>query len=118
MTLGEKERLLKEVEKERELWRQRDRAVSSVLKEKEAVILCLKAELESCRKAASGSGDGQAAQLTELWEERERNSATLCQEVTKLTSTLQEYQELVQVRESEIVKRKLKKNAKIFSIAE
>ena len=46
MALGEKERLLMEVEKEREVWRQRDRALATVLQEKDALIQ----ELESCRK--------------------------------------------------------------------
>lgn len=52
MALGEKERLLKEVEKEREVWRQRDRALATVLQEKEALIHYLKEELESRRKDA------------------------------------------------------------------
>lgn len=38
MSLEEKERLLKEVEKEREVWRQRDHALAAVLQEKEALI--------------------------------------------------------------------------------
>lgn len=42
----------------------------------------------------AGGGAGQAAWL----EDREGNSATLCQEVTKLTTALQEYQDMVQVR--------------------
>lgn len=46
MTLGEKERLLSEVEKEREVWRQRDRALTTVLQEKDVVIGYLKQELE------------------------------------------------------------------------
>lgn len=50
MALGEKERLLKEVEKEREVWRQRDRALDTVLQEKETLIHCLKEELENCQK--------------------------------------------------------------------
>lgn len=50
MTLGEKEGLLKEVEKEREVWRQRDQALAVVLQEKEALICCLKEELERHQK--------------------------------------------------------------------
>lgn len=46
MSLGEKERLLREGEKEREMWRQRDQALAAVLQEKEALIQ----ELESCQK--------------------------------------------------------------------
>ncbi len=50
MALGEKEQLLKEVGKERDVWRQRDRALAAVLQEKEALIRCLKEELESRQK--------------------------------------------------------------------
>ncbi|XP_032374967.1 putative leucine-rich repeat-containing protein DDB_G0290503 [Etheostoma spectabile] len=81
VALGEKERLLREGEKERELWRQRDRAVAAVLQEKEALIQ----ELESRQKDVQG-----------LAGDREGNSATLCKEVTKLTTSLQEYQDMVQ----------------------
>ncbi|XP_049902858.1 uncharacterized protein si:ch73-95l15.5 [Epinephelus moara] len=81
VALGEKERLLQEVEKEREVWRQRDRALTTVLQEKDALIQ----ELESCQKDVQG-----------LAEDGEGNSATLCEEVTKLTTALQEYQDMVQ----------------------
>lgn len=46
VALGEKEQLLKEVEKERELWRQRDGALTAVLQEKEALIRTFKEQLE------------------------------------------------------------------------
>ncbi|XP_050932041.1 putative leucine-rich repeat-containing protein DDB_G0290503 [Lates calcarifer] len=101
VALGEKEGLLKEVEKEKEVWRQRDRALAAVLQEKDSLIHCLKEELEKRQQALSdsvtgqemaGGGAGQAAWL----EDREGNSATLCQEVTKLTTALQEYQDMVQ----------------------
>lgn len=52
MALGERERLLTEVEKEREVWRQRDRALTIVLQEKDALIHYLKEERESCQKDA------------------------------------------------------------------
>ncbi|KAL6109525.1 uncharacterized protein ACO6RY_12630 [Pungitius sinensis] len=81
VSLEEKERLLKEVEKEREVWRQRDHALAAVLQEKEALIR----ELASSQEAVQGfTGD------------MEGNGATLCTEVTKLTSALQEYQDMVQ----------------------
>ncbi|KAM9353540.1 uncharacterized protein ABDE67_005924 [Symphorus nematophorus] len=86
VALGEKDRLLKEVEKEREVWRQRDRALDTVLQEKEALIC----SLESCHKDAQGLAGGAAQ------EDREGNSDTLCKEVFKLTTALQEYQDLVQ----------------------
>lgn len=38
------------------------------------------------------------SRLAAMLEERETQSATLCQEVTKLTAALQEYQNVVQVR--------------------
>lgn len=41
---------------------------------------------------------GGGAQQTALLEEREGISTTLCEEVTKLTTALQEYQDMVQVR--------------------
>ncbi|XP_033968542.1 uncharacterized protein si:ch73-95l15.5 [Trematomus bernacchii] len=81
VALGEKERLLMEVEKEREVWRQRDRALATVLQEKDALIQ----ELESCRKDTQG-----------LAVDREGNGATLCKEVEQLTTALQEYQDMVQ----------------------
>ncbi|XP_077384491.1 uncharacterized protein LOC144023072 [Festucalex cinctus] len=115
--LGEKQRLLQELEKEREVWKQRDRALAATMHEKEEVIRVLKVELESCMKdiqALSDSVIGQglegggaeaslASQLREkqsrlaaMLEERESQSATLFQEVTKLTAALQEYQNVVQ----------------------
>lgn len=50
VALGEKERLLKEAEKEKEMWRQRDQALTTVLQEKEVLIHYLKEELESHQK--------------------------------------------------------------------
>ncbi len=52
MALGEKEQLLKEGEKEREAWRQRDQALAMVLQEKEALIHDLKEGLQSCQNDA------------------------------------------------------------------
>ncbi|XP_041798732.1 uncharacterized protein si:ch73-95l15.5 isoform X2 [Chelmon rostratus] len=89
VALGEKEQLLKEVEKERELWRQRDRALATVLQEKEALIHCLREDL---KKGLAGGG----AQPAALLEDREGNGDSLWKEVTKLTTALQEYQDLVQ----------------------
>ncbi|XP_056235677.1 uncharacterized protein si:ch73-95l15.5 isoform X1 [Seriola aureovittata] len=104
VALGEKEQLLKEGEKEREMWRQRDRALAAVLQEKEAMIHCLKEGLEIRHKdvqalsdsgtgwGMAGGGAGQAA----LLKDTEGNGAALCQEITKLTTALQEYQDMVQ----------------------
>ncbi|XP_041648461.1 uncharacterized protein si:ch73-95l15.5 [Cheilinus undulatus] len=107
VALGEKEHLLKEVEKEREVWKQKDRALSTVLQEKEALIQYLKEELEKSQKdakALSGSVIGQdsaggGTHIAAWLEEREGNSATLCNEVTKLTTALQEYQDMVQTQQ-------------------
>uniref|UniRef100_A0A3Q3X1K2 Short myomegalin-like EB1 binding protein N-terminal domain-containing protein n=1 Tax=Mola mola TaxID=94237 RepID=A0A3Q3X1K2_MOLML len=89
VALGEKERLLKEVEKERELWRQRDRALATVLQEKEALTRYLKEELQSRPKDVQAPSDsvigqglaGGGAELAAFLEDREGNSATLCEEV-------------------------------------
>lgn len=101
VALGEKEQLLKEVEKERELWRQRDGALTAVLQEKEALIRTFKEQLEKGMEALSDSVTGQqsgggGAELAAMLKDQEESSATLCQEVTKLTTTLQEYQDMVQ----------------------
>lgn len=50
VALGEKQRLLLEMEKEREVWRQRGRALAATMHEKEEVVRVLKVELESCMK--------------------------------------------------------------------
>ena len=50
MELVEKERVQREVQKEREVWRQRDQALTAVLQEKESLLLCLKEALESSQK--------------------------------------------------------------------
>lgn len=50
VSLGEKEQKLKEVEKEVELWRQKDRALTTVLQEKEAQISLLQTALQEVIK--------------------------------------------------------------------
>ncbi|XP_041843860.1 uncharacterized protein si:ch73-95l15.5 isoform X2 [Melanotaenia boesemani] len=98
LAVGEKERLLKEVEKERELWRQRDEALTAVLQEKEVLIQSFKQQLEVYQTNKEHSSGG-GAELVASLKEKEENSATLCREVAKLTSVLQEYQDMVQVQE-------------------
>ncbi|XP_035528216.1 uncharacterized protein si:ch73-95l15.5 isoform X2 [Morone saxatilis] len=95
VALGEKERLLKEVEKEREVWRQRDQALTTVLQEKEALIHRLKENLAVSDSVIGKGLAGGGAQLAALLEDREGNNATLCKEVTKLNTALQEYQDMV-----------------------
>ncbi|KAF3692262.1 hypothetical protein EXN66_Car007938 [Channa argus] len=95
VALGDKEHLLKEAENEKEVWRQRDRALAAVIQEKEALIDCLKQQLASCQKDVQGLAGGRA-EVADLLKDREGISATLCQEVTKLTTALQEYQDMVQ----------------------
>lgn len=46
VALEEKERQLKDVKKERDLWRQRDNALSAVLQDKEDLILSFRQQLE------------------------------------------------------------------------
>ncbi|XP_061573363.1 uncharacterized protein si:ch73-95l15.5 [Cololabis saira] len=107
VTLGEKERQLKEVEKERTLRRQQEDAVAAVLQEKEALIRSFRLQLEERRtdvEGPSAAAIGQQpsvgrAELAALLREMEGNSATLCQEVTKLTAALQEYQDMVQTQQ-------------------
>ncbi|XP_011603415.2 uncharacterized protein isoform X1 [Takifugu rubripes] len=88
VALGEKEQKLKEVEKEVELWRQKDRALTTVLQEKEAQISLLQTALRETVQ--------ESPELADLFELREESGASLCQEVTKLTTDLQEYQLMVQ----------------------
>ncbi|TMS11033.1 hypothetical protein E3U43_020026 [Larimichthys crocea] len=106
VALGEKERLLKEVEKEREVWRQRDRALDTVLQEKETLIHCLKEELENCQKdekvitegkmSKIGSRAAEGVRGQPCWRTEWETAPSCAQEVTKLTTALQEYQDLVQ----------------------
>ncbi|XP_013884180.1 uncharacterized protein si:ch73-95l15.5 isoform X2 [Austrofundulus limnaeus] len=100
--LEEKERLLKEVEKERELWRQRDGALAAVLKEKEVLIRNLQQQLDLSQvdtKTPSSSVIGQQASGGGAYGEE--NAASLCQEVSKLSAALQETQQQLQAeRES------------------
>ncbi|XP_047217922.1 intracellular protein transport protein USO1 isoform X3 [Girardinichthys multiradiatus] len=98
VTLGEKDHQLKEAEKERELWRKKDGALSAVLKEKEALILNLKQQLE-VSQTDNQQSPGSEGQLAALLKNTEENSAILCQEVTKLTAALQESQELLQTQQ-------------------
>ncbi|XP_010904015.2 uncharacterized protein si:ch73-95l15.5 [Esox lucius] len=115
--LVEKERVQKEVQAERDVWRQRDKALTAVLQEKEALLLCLNEALESCQKdmqalwdsvisqgVSGGGAEGALATqlkekenlLTVLLKDREKNSNAMCQEVFKLNSALQDYQVLMQ----------------------
>ncbi|CAI5661668.1 unnamed protein product [Oreochromis niloticus] len=64
VALGEKEQLLKEVEKERELWRQRDGALTAVLQEKEALIRTFKEQLEKGVESHQESHSRTVSSLT------------------------------------------------------
>ncbi|XP_047455331.1 uncharacterized protein si:ch73-95l15.5 [Mugil cephalus] len=97
VTLGEKEQLLKEVEKEREVWRRRDEALAAVLQEKEALVQDMK-HLEIVQKGAEVPAEG-SAELAALLKDRESDSATLCQEITRLTAALQENQDLLKTQQ-------------------
>lgn len=116
VSLGEKEKQLKTLSSEREVYGQREGALNVALSDRDSLILCLKQELDNCYKdvqalsdtvlADGSSGDKTEALVSRLKEretemaavvkEREESSATMCQEVTKLTTGLQQYQTLVQ----------------------
>uniref|UniRef100_A0A3B5A7R4 Golgin IMH1-like n=1 Tax=Stegastes partitus TaxID=144197 RepID=A0A3B5A7R4_9TELE len=70
VALGEKELLLKEVEKEREVWRQRDGALAAVLQEKEALIHSFREQLEqSQQKSHSQTVSSLTEQLRDTRQE-------------------------------------------------
>ncbi|KAG7469623.1 hypothetical protein MATL_G00130780 [Megalops atlanticus] len=117
--LGERERALREGQREREAWRERDQAMAAVLQEKEALIRCLQEALESCQRdvqalsdsvisqgVSGGGAEGAlACQLKEKetllsgWlKDREEHSTSLLQEITQLTAALKETETLMQVQ--------------------
>ncbi|XP_048882947.1 uncharacterized protein si:ch73-95l15.5 [Brienomyrus brachyistius] len=117
--LGERERVLREGQLEREAWRQRDQALTRLLQEKESLTCCLNEALESALKdvqALSDSVIGQglsgggaegalAYQLREKetilsgWlKDREEHSASMWREVNQLTTALRELQTAVQAQ--------------------
>ncbi|KAJ3597555.1 hypothetical protein NHX12_001078 [Muraenolepis orangiensis] len=112
LSLREKDRLQQELEKEREVWRSREEALTALLREKEALLLSQKEVLESSHKEVLAmsdsvigqgvSGGGANAALAEQLREkevllaaclkdREESSATVWKEVNKMTAALQEY---------------------------
>ncbi|XP_028327476.1 golgin subfamily A member 5 [Gouania willdenowi] len=98
--LLEKETQLKEVEKERELWRRRDGALNAVLQEKETLIRHYRDQLEVVSSSAIGQQSAVGGAEATAWQkDREAESALLCLEVTKLTAELQEYQDMVQTQQ-------------------
>ncbi|KAJ8354531.1 hypothetical protein SKAU_G00220980 [Synaphobranchus kaupii] len=117
--LGERDKVQREVQQEEEVWRERDQAMVALLKEKEALTNCLKEALESSQRdvqALSDSVIGQgvpggeaegalAYQLKEKetllagWlKDREEDSASLWQEVTRLTAALKNSETLMQTQ--------------------
>ncbi|XP_014892398.1 uncharacterized protein LOC106950213 isoform X2 [Poecilia latipinna] len=91
-SLEDRERRLDEAETQQELWRRRDAAAASVLKDKDALILNLQQRLDH---PSTGSEEQAAARL----KTAEENSATLCEEVTKLSAAVQASQELLQAQQ-------------------
>uniref|UniRef100_A0A3P8U397 Si:ch73-95l15.5 n=1 Tax=Amphiprion percula TaxID=161767 RepID=A0A3P8U397_AMPPE len=69
VALGEKERLVKEVEKEREVCRQRDEALAAVLQEKEALIHSFKEQLERQQESHSQTVSSLTDQLRDTRQE-------------------------------------------------
>ncbi|XP_007576085.1 uncharacterized protein si:ch73-95l15.5 isoform X1 [Poecilia formosa] len=92
-SLEDRERRLGEAETQQELWRRRDAATASVLKDKDALILNLQQRLD--HPQSTGSEEQAAARL----KTAEENSATLCEEVTKLSAAVQASQELLQAQQ-------------------
>ncbi|XP_032414679.1 uncharacterized protein LOC116717416 isoform X2 [Xiphophorus hellerii] len=91
-SLEDRERRLDEAETQRELWRRRDAAAAAVLKDKDALILNLQQRLDHPSTASE-------AQAAARWETAEENSATLCEEVTKLSAAVQASQDLLQAQQ-------------------
>ncbi|KAG5856607.1 hypothetical protein ANANG_G00009720 [Anguilla anguilla] len=117
--LGERDKVQREEQQETEVRRKRDQAMAALLTEKETLTSCLKEALESSRRdvqALSDSVIGQgvsgggaegalACQLKEKetllagWlTDREEESATLWQEVTRLTEVLNDSETLMQTQ--------------------
>uniref|UniRef100_A0A096LTG3 Uncharacterized LOC103154663 n=1 Tax=Poecilia formosa TaxID=48698 RepID=A0A096LTG3_POEFO len=113
-SLEDRERRLGEAETQQELWRRRDAATASVLKDKDALILNLQQRLDH-PVSRSGSGPnlhlycgsleigqqstGSEEQAAARLKTAEENSATLCEEVTKLSAAVQASQELLQAQQ-------------------
>ncbi|KAJ8288055.1 hypothetical protein COCON_G00007140 [Conger conger] len=117
--LGERDKVQREEQQEKEAWRERDQAMMAILKEKEALTSSLKEALESSRRdvqALSDSVIGQgvsgggaevalAYQLKEKetllagWlRDREEESASLWQEFAQLTAALEDSETLMQTQ--------------------
>ncbi|XP_030639147.1 uncharacterized protein si:ch73-95l15.5 [Chanos chanos] len=115
--LATRERDQKELLKEREAWRDRDQALAAVLRERDTLILHLKEKLQSSQKdvqalsdsvigqGVSGGGAEAAlarqlqekdALLTAWLKEREEQGTIVKQEVSKLSTALEEAQTTLQ----------------------
>ncbi|KAJ7985383.1 hypothetical protein DPEC_G00351490 [Dallia pectoralis] len=115
--LVEKERMQQEVLAERDVWRQRDQALTAALQEKDAMLLCLNEALESCQKdmqalwdsvisqgVSGGGADGALANqlkekeilLTAMLKDKEKHSTAMCLEVSKLNTALHDLQAVMQ----------------------
>ncbi|XP_068615553.1 myomegalin [Brachionichthys hirsutus] len=90
----ERERPLQQVEKEREVWRQREKALGTALQEREAQILRLWEE-RGGQQTNKQELDGGGARQGSL-EDRYGKGDALCKEISKLTTTLQEHQDMMQ----------------------
>ncbi|XP_072317698.1 uncharacterized protein [Eucyclogobius newberryi] len=119
VSLEQKNQQLKLLFSERDVYAQRETALNAALSDKDSLLLCLQQELDACHRdvqalsdsilAGDSSGDKTGSLVSRLKEkeselaavikEREQNSATMCQEVTKLTTALQQYQNLVQAQQ-------------------
>ncbi|XP_068179263.1 uncharacterized protein si:ch73-95l15.5 [Antennarius striatus] len=93
VAVEERERLLKQVEKEREESRLKEEALHLIVQTREATILKLWEKLEPTN-AQEVNGGG--AQLDDSFKGRNDESEALCKEVIKLTTTLRECQDMMQ----------------------
>lgn len=115
--LAEKTQSLNDVQKERELWKERDSALEKVLQEKEALISCLQQAIESTQKDVQALSDSligrglpgggaegalasqvreQESLLSVCLKDWEVHTATTRQEVSKLYTALDEAEAVIQ----------------------
>lgn len=112
----QQEQQLKALSSEREVFTQRERALNAALSDRDALLHNLTQELRSCHRDLQALSDSvlsdgspedkslalvlrlkeRESEVSAVMKERQENSATMCQEVTKLTSALQHFQTLVQ----------------------
>ncbi|XP_036420316.1 uncharacterized protein si:ch73-95l15.5 [Colossoma macropomum] len=117
LELAEKTRSLQDMQKEREIWKERDSALGAALQEKETLVSRLQEALQSSHKdvqALSDSligrglpgGGAEAALVSQMQEkesllaaclkDQEQHTATMRQEVSKLLTALKDAETVIQ----------------------